>query len=152
MLSLIGSQRIQKEAAFDDASLQLHNPVNDYSRLAFSNSGFPNNRFMISADPSSGGGENPAEMLFTWGSTVNPAGTVDFMSLNASDNVVEIKQNMQVEGALQIDEFYQLTPLTVAPSCPAGGAANGRVYFHGGADKTLRVCVCLLYTSPSPRD
>ena len=86
---------IEKDAAFDDVTLQLHENSNGAAILGFSNDQFANNRFFISADPTPTGALN-AEMNFRWGDATNAASLVEFITLNATDERVEVARNLNL--------------------------------------------------------
>ena len=130
----------QKASSFTDPNIQIHNPNDDYSYVTFSNGGFANNRFAIAADPSSSGGSGDAKMNFYWGSTSNAALQTNFISLNASDAQIDLIQNTKVEGNLEVLTYLKMNPRSLAPTCAAGGADNGKIYFNSVAKK-VRVCV-----------
>ncbi len=90
-------------------SVLLENTQDNFSHLGFKNSGFADNRFFISADPSSTGGI-PADMRFYW-KNVNSDATINFFRMVSSGSpFIEFKQDaiaemdLTVAGKLQIGD------------------------------------------------
>ncbi len=77
-------------------ALLLDNTQDNLSHIGFRNTGFSDNRFFISADPSSSGG-SVADMRFLW-KNINSGTTINFLRMVASGGaLIELKQDVLAE-------------------------------------------------------